>query len=849
MTLCKSADALGLEKNNDPFADRRHTQEGMQTDTHARPLGFVLCFFAFLQGCSGLTTGNSTPPAAMGGHTHNPNEPGNVHNHDANPDAGPPSVAAPDPFSVPGSPWSAPSTWGGVVPTATSEVVIPPGRTITLDVDACVQSIVIQGTLLFAEKDLSLCSRWIRIDSGGRLVIGTEERPFTHKANVTLSDGNRNEDIMGMGTKFIAVLAGGRLDLHGAPGITAWTKLKGPVTAGATTIEVLDATGWRENDAAVVATGSSEPNETEERIIKEVNGSRVTLDTALKFGRPLGMTSIEGRMLDMRAAVGRLTRNIRIQGDTASTEGAFGGHVMVMAGAVALVDGAEFIRMGQFNKLARYPFHWHIAGDVSGQYIRNSVVSHSFQRGIVVHSTRKSVVDNNIVYDSMGHNFIIETGDTVDNVFRHNLAITNRLANHTEPTLFGQNDKEPAGFWMKGAKNTLSDNTAAGSTAAGSTANGFWYDGTAESPTVFQNNTAYAAASRGRADFVRESGLLVQHVPSTTLEFENTLLYHNANGLWPTNGGVQIYRGFSLVENGVAVTAETTDDGRARLEKPLFVGALNDPTKTGGAVGVQYGATVELESPMFVNFGSRPLLGSNDINMPWMADVRLKNAKFVASTGVWLPEIGVAEMEDDSYAPKGFYLSIEYPMLATPEMQRVMVGPAPEQTPYWRGLQRPTYAVLQTLLAGSGRFFGDGIQFSFYDYQSIPIRRSDGLEYAFPQGFVFGYPLICNSPFFYQYKTTPPDTLFALRLDLFGGIFQTSEAVAVKVRVPLPAAPKKVTALKSGNVNLEADPGTALKLAPTLAAFDLEPTGQYYYDEVAKLLHVQATVKAVVVER
>jgi G8 domain/Right handed beta helix region len=821
----------------------------MPTNTRVGTLRIVLCCLATLQACTGRTVGSNAPPGpAPGGHSHDPEQPGSVHTHGASPDAGPPSIAAPDPFAGPSSPWSAPGTWGGEVPTPKSDVVIPSSRTVILDVDACVQTLVIQGTLVFAEKDLSLCSRWIRIDKGGRLVIGTAERPFMNRANITLIEGDRTENVMEMGTKFLAVMPGGRLDLHGIPGITAWTKLAAPVAAGDTTVEVIDASGWRENDSIVVATGSMEPNETEERTVKAVNGRRVTLDAPLKFPRPLGMTSIEGRMLDLRAAVGRLTRNIRIQGDAASNEGAFGGHTMVMAGAVALVDGVEFIRMGQFNKLARYPFHWHIAGDVSGQYIRNSTVNHSFQRGIVVHSTRKSVVENNIVYDSMGHNFILETGDTVDNVFRHNLAITNRVATHSEPTLFAQNDKEPAGYWIKGAKNTLVDNTAAGSSASG-----FWYDATAESPTVFRDNTAYAAASRGRADFIRESGLLVQNTSvTTTLEFENVTLFHNQTGLWPTNAGIQIYRNFNFIENGTGSTAETTDDGRARYETPLFVGTLNKANATGGCLSVQYGATVDLVGPTFVNFGDRPLLSSNDINMPWMADVRLEKARLVDSKGGQLPEIGVSEMRDDTYAPKGFYLPIEYPMLATPEMKQVMVTPPGSSTgtPYWMGAKRPIYAVLQTLLAGAGRFVGDGAAgTSYFDYQTIPIQRNDGLEYAFPQGFVFGYPVICNSAFSYQYKSTPPDTLFALQLDLFTGVFQTSEPIAVNVRIPLPAAPKRVVILKSAGVNLEADPGTPLQPAGSLSQFQLSPGQHYYFDPAAGLLHVQANTRAIVVER
>ena len=66
--------------------------------------------------------------------------------------------------------------------------------------------------------------------------------------------------------------------------------------------------------------------------------------------------------LDERAEVGLLTRNITIQGDSASLTTGIGGHVMVMQGATAHVEGVTFTRMGQKARLARYPMHWHMAG-------------------------------------------------------------------------------------------------------------------------------------------------------------------------------------------------------------------------------------------------------------------------------------------------------------------------------------------------------------------------------------------------------------------------------------------------------------------------------------------------------
>ena len=57
----------------------------------------------------------------------------------------------------------------------------------------------------------------------GELAIGTEARPFAHKATITLTDNVPNEDINTMGDRGI-VMSAGTLSLHGNR-TNAWTKL------------------------------------------------------------------------------------------------------------------------------------------------------------------------------------------------------------------------------------------------------------------------------------------------------------------------------------------------------------------------------------------------------------------------------------------------------------------------------------------------------------------------------------------------------------------------------------------------------------------------------------------------
>ena len=54
------------------------------------------------------------------------------------------------------------------------------------------------GTLSFADnKDLELTTEWVMVH--GALEIGTEAKPHTRKATITLTDNVKDEDISGVG--------------------------------------------------------------------------------------------------------------------------------------------------------------------------------------------------------------------------------------------------------------------------------------------------------------------------------------------------------------------------------------------------------------------------------------------------------------------------------------------------------------------------------------------------------------------------------------------------------------------------------------------------------------------------
>ncbi len=263
-----------------------------------------------------------------------------------------------------GKRWSDPATWPDKkVPAKDDLVTIGRDMDVVLDVTPpALHGLTINGKLSFADnKDLELTTEWIMVH--GELEIGTEARPHTRNATITLTDNVKGEDISGVGGTTDRVdrgimLMGGTLNLHGDR-TNSWTKLSSTANAGATSIQVLNAAGWRVGDEIVLASTDFDPRQAERRNIAAISGNTITLDKKLDYMH-FGKITFD---VDERGEVGLLTRNIKLQASADAEQSFYGGHVMAMVGSKMFVEGVEFNRMGQNMNLARYPIHWHLVGD------------------------------------------------------------------------------------------------------------------------------------------------------------------------------------------------------------------------------------------------------------------------------------------------------------------------------------------------------------------------------------------------------------------------------------------------------------------------------------------------------
>jgi hypothetical protein len=401
--------------------------------------------------------------------------------------------------------WSENVAWGGTLPSEGDSVTVPEGITITLDMSPpALAGLTIEGELDFDRQDLSFTSDWILVK--GTLRIGSEDEPFTHRAEITLT-GEPSQDIMEMGSRGLFVM-GGTLDLHGDAPQTTWTQISEHIEAGATQISVLESEGWKAGDQIVLApTDFYEVGATEKLTIASVDGNELTVTQPIqnfRWGLVQYITNdgmsltpddtfvppapvSEGHTpteLDERAEIGNLSRNIVIQSvdDSFWQTNGYGAQVMITGlDSSVHVDSVELRRAGQAGLLGRYPFHWHRLsypdgineiGDVNGHYIQNSTIHNSANRCVTIHATNGIRFQNNICFNVLGHGIFFEDAVERRNVIEDNLVLGVRQPTeentllkherHTSDIISGS-----SGMWVTNPDNIVRNNVFADSEGFG----------------------------------------------------------------------------------------------------------------------------------------------------------------------------------------------------------------------------------------------------------------------------------------------------------------------------------------------------------------------------------------------
>jgi hypothetical protein len=746
--------------------------------------------------------------------------------------------------------WSEPASWpGGAIPAAGENVVIPADKTVVLDVSPpALGSLTVDGTLRFEEKDLSLTSNWIIVR--GRFEIGTEAAPFTHRAVITLT-GPSGENIQGTGAKVLGIIAGGRLELHGERR-DGWARLSATAGVGSNQLVLERAMPWRVGDHIAIASTDLDPLQSEDAYITAISGNTITLRNGLRNSHYGLIQTIAGKTLDERAEVGLLSRNIVIQGDSASLVSEFGGHVLATSGGALKVEGIELTRMGQKKVLARYPMHWHMNGAVDGQYFRGSSVWKSFNRCVTVHGSDNATVQGNVCYDNIGHGYFLEDGGETGNLFEDNLGILARTPAAGQALI--PSDATPATFWITNPANTYRRNVAAGSRGFG-----FWFafpaaptglstgdpDKPRETPLgEFSDNVAHSNSNTGlnvdhgpMADGTIETvHYSPRQVPGTsspavTANFRNFTAYkHRGRGVWLRGTELRL-NGAMLADNGIGATFASNE---TFVMDAMFVGQSGNSGGSQIQAGFPirgyefYDGRVGAERVTFVNYATTPArimsaLGFNRTNgFPVDPTNYAKQLTFVNSNNVFIENPGTAfdgdraavilDNDGSLTGIAGAYVAANNPLMVTSACSRrdpwnAWVCQAPFVQFQVRGANGQVVAPL-------GIVRDDAAAATYVGVPGQPQTVSASV--------------VAARTYRVQYSGGTPDRpQFYLRRSVPGSW--------IRIIAPYPNA--------NFNVIRDNNSGSPLGAVATLAELDASTGNKYFYDAAGGLLHLKAVTQ------
>jgi len=371
------------------------------------------------------------------------------------------AAPAPAPLeSFPGNAerWSDPAAWGTGQPGRGDAVTIAAGRTVVIDQDVDIGSLTVHGTVIVARRDARIRAGWILVTGDGEFIAGTADQPFKQKLTITLCSGSGAAPHPELGSKFLAALQGGSIDLHGESR-TSWVALGFSTAPGHDIVRLDQPVDWRRGEQIAVASGADHAV-IEERSVEDVAADCLTV----KLGAPLAHRHY-GKHAPVRhvlpGSLGKavlLTRNVVVEGCEDSDRDSVGAYCLIAGGpgaagstarhSIGRFSGVEFRRMGQFNRPGRYPLHWHNNGDAADSSVVGCLVHQSYQRGIVTVGSRRVRISGNAIVKPYGHGYIVEGEDHSPQLLTTNLALRPRVARFADQGMRSYCEHRPRPFWV-----------------------------------------------------------------------------------------------------------------------------------------------------------------------------------------------------------------------------------------------------------------------------------------------------------------------------------------------------------------------------------------------------------------
>ncbi|XP_072034167.1 fibrocystin-L-like [Amphiura filiformis] len=561
--------------------------------------------------------------------------------------------------------WSSRYTWGGKgLPVKRDFVVIKAGQTVVLDVDTPVLTMVLiqGGCLIFDDEQASITlqAEYILIVDGGCLQIGTEQEPFTNKATIKMHGNPRSKELPLYGAKVIAV-RNGTLDLHGNPVPVTWTHLAHTIKKGDKRLTLMKPVTWKVGDEIVIASTGSRNSVKESEVLTitgvSVDGMTLDFEPAVQYDHISVVQTIHGVVLETRAEVGLLTRNVVVRGsddsDWTETIGAcedefdtgqhatqtcsqgkfgeeiasdqFGSTIMIFAKepdedlVMGRLSYIEVTHAGQAFRLGRYPIHFHLNGDVTGNYVRGCSIHGTFNRAVTIHGVHNLLVEHNVAYDIMGHAYFLEDGIETNNIIQYNFAVSVRPSNSLLNV-----DVTPAAFWITNPNNIVRHNAAAGCSHFG-----FWYNapehpgGPSSTNTIcprnipvleFRNNTAHSSGWYGLwifPEYHPKEGGGCNSLESAPAKFNTLAAWHVERGAEAVKVGAIQFHNFLISDATAAGLEYQTTWNAWGVNGPLIKDsvviahsdiAVSDTSCTVAGVHLPKSRHLTVDGVKFINF-------------------------------------------------------------------------------------------------------------------------------------------------------------------------------------------------------------------------------------------------------
>lgn len=481
--------------------------------------------------------------------------------------------------SVQSGNWSDPATWGGKIPVATDTLIITTGHTIIYDVtQTTVAGINISSgaVLSFHDTRSATLQTTANVVVAGKLLM----RPATASVIQTLRFTEIDENkFIGGGMNVLAtdiglwVIGAGQLDLAGTSK-TSWTRAAGNINAGAATVTVESATGWRAGDELSITptepptVGTPFTAGFDERTIKGVAGSVVILSSGVS--RPHPMVNNQ-----WTAEVMNLTRNVRIEGTDKGRS-----HIFIRSSRPQTILYTSIRHMGPRKDrggtkatelvAGRYGMHFHYSLDGSrGSLIEGNVIRDTGNHSYVPHVSHGIKFIDNIAYNVLETAFWWDPGDpTHDVIYDHNIVA---ICQFVRESLNMNAENAPtfssSGFGLNTGDDNVCKNNVVVAGGQGDHAEGAAYNWEAvlnEGVWTFTGNMAHNNGN----------GLRVWQNSTRNHVIENFIAYHNGVGIFHgAYSNRYTYNGGILYGNTMYIKAASSNSNRVRIENITIDGA------------------------------------------------------------------------------------------------------------------------------------------------------------------------------------------------------------------------------------------------------------------------------------